>query len=423
MNEKGSMNKEELDNYFMNNFVKLWPDKADTPGKRVCALIDGGPGRTNEEMLTKLRIMGILLFPAGPPNTTQLLQIMDQLFGLLKTIFFANFDALWEHRLGLPAADALHERVGRNDIGILLFGGQLPDGTILRDAFNGALSTERIMSEWKKAGINPFTRAALKSKKIRHEIIETADGDADTEADPKAAYLKNLQELNTTSCEILDAFGYDGSQLRIELPVRSNENRLAQRTEPNTRERQDAISNSKSGGDLFRKTYGSTLNHDDFFIAREREKREEVLTTMDKEKEARLEQFERQKTASAIISSQKADKDYNMNELRHLIAWKTGKPCPSKLKNKSDRRQFWDSIRDDPPPADAAWTDAEEQKLTQLQQEVDDIPIESTLLGRKKEETKQLLFASIPAMSAEDKERLRARLEEDDGDFTQFETV
>jgi hypothetical protein len=29
MNKKGSMNKEELDNYFMNNFVKLWPDKAD----------------------------------------------------------------------------------------------------------------------------------------------------------------------------------------------------------------------------------------------------------------------------------------------------------------------------------------------------------------------------------------------------------
>jgi hypothetical protein len=97
----------------MNNFVKLWPDKANIPGKHVCALIDGGPGRTNAEMLTKLHIMGILLFPAGPPNTTQLLQIMDQLFGLLKTTFIANFDALWEHRLGLPAANALQERVGK----------------------------------------------------------------------------------------------------------------------------------------------------------------------------------------------------------------------------------------------------------------------------------------------------------------------
>jgi hypothetical protein len=257
----------------------------------------------------------------------------------------------------------------------------LPDGTILQDAFNHALSTERILSEWKKAGINPFTCTALKSKKICHEMIQTEDGDADTEADPKAAYLKNLQELNTTSCQILDAFGYNESQLRIELAVRNTEYCHAQHTEPNTRERQDAISNSKSGGDLFQKTYGSSLNHDDFFIAIERQDRVNVLTAMDKKKEERLKQFEHQKMAFAILNSQKADKDYDATKLRHLIAWKTGKPCPSKLKNKSDRRRFLDPIKNDPPPADAAWTDAEEQRLTQLQQEVDDIPIENTLLG------------------------------------------
>jgi hypothetical protein len=69
MNKKGFMNKEEPDNYYMNNFIKLWPDKADVPGKCVCALIDGGPGCTNAEMLMKLCIMGIFLFPAAPPNT------------------------------------------------------------------------------------------------------------------------------------------------------------------------------------------------------------------------------------------------------------------------------------------------------------------------------------------------------------------
>jgi hypothetical protein len=148
----------------------------------------------------------------------------------------------------------------------------LPDGMILQDAFNCALSTERIMSEWKKAGINPFTCAALKSKNIWHKIIQTEDGDVDMDADPKAAYLNNLQELNTTSCQILDAFGYNGSQLRIELSVRNVEYCHSQHTEPNTRERQDAISTSKSGGDLFHKTYGLSLNHDDFFIAKERKK-------------------------------------------------------------------------------------------------------------------------------------------------------
>jgi hypothetical protein len=423
MNEKGSMNKEELDNYFMNNFIKLWPDKADAPGKRVCALIDGGPGRTNAEMLTKLRMLGILLFPAGPPNTTQLLQIMDQLFGLLKSIFIANFDALWEHRLCLPASHALHERVGRNDIGILLFGGEIPDGPILKDAFNHALSTARITSEWKKAGIKPFTRAALKSKKIRHELIQTDNGDVDTDADPKAAYLKTLQELNTTSCQILDAFGYDGEQLRIELPVRNNEYRLAQLTEPDTRARQDAISNSKSQGDLFMKTHGSTLNCDDFFISEERGKRKDLVKTVDTEKEERLKQFERQKKALEIIGSQKADKDFNSTDLKNLIAWKTGKSCPSKVSNVAQRRALWDSMKNDPAPADATWTEAEEERLKRLQQEIDTIPIENTRLGRQKEEMKELLFASLQTMSAEEKERARAILEDEDGDETQFGAV
>jgi hypothetical protein len=49
------------------------------------------------------------MFYAAPPNTTQILQIMDQLFGLLKSTFIANFDVLWEHQLGLPAANALQE--------------------------------------------------------------------------------------------------------------------------------------------------------------------------------------------------------------------------------------------------------------------------------------------------------------------------
>jgi len=39
--------------------------------------------------------------------------------------------------------------------------------------------------------------------------------------------------------------------------------------------------------------------------------------------------------------------------------------------------------------------------------------------GRKNE----LLFASLPTMSAEEKERIQAMLEDDDGDETQCDTV
>jgi hypothetical protein len=136
MNEKGSMTKEELENHFMNHFARLFPDKADLPGYCVAVLIDGGPGCTNLEMLAKLRLMGILLFPSGPLNTTALLQILDQPFYLFKTVFLQNFELLWEFRLNLPADDTRHERIGKNDIGLLMFGGILPDGTILRDAFD-----------------------------------------------------------------------------------------------------------------------------------------------------------------------------------------------------------------------------------------------------------------------------------------------
>jgi predicted GTPase len=120
---------------------------------------------------------------------------------------------------------------------------------------------------------------------------------------------------------------------------------------------------------------------------------------------------------------QKADKDYNSTDLKNLIAWKTGKSCPSKVSNVAQRRALWDSMKNDPAPADATWTEAEEERLKKLQQEIDTIPIENTRLGRQKEEMKELLFASLQTMSAEEKERARAILEDEDGDETQFGAV
>jgi hypothetical protein len=118
--------------------------------------------------------------------------------------------------LGLPESHALHERIGKNDIGLLVFGGALPNGVKLRDATNIAFPANQIKSEWRKAGIYPFTRAALSSGKIRHKVTTANE---DSNMDPKSAYLKTLQELNDTCCPILDAFGYDGRQFRVLPPV------------------------------------------------------------------------------------------------------------------------------------------------------------------------------------------------------------
>ena len=275
----------------------------------------------------------------------------------------------------------------------------MDDGIILRDAFQHALSPERIIHEWQKAGINPFTRAALKSKKIRHEIVLDGNGEVDSNADPIAAYLKTLQELNGTCCAILDSFGYDGSQFRIELPVRKSEVRQKERTQPHTRERQDAITATKSQGSLFLKTGGSTMNSDDYFIASERAKKlAEIEALMDQQKTS-LEASQRCAKAFKILESEKLDLLYTSEELKDLIAWKSGKPCPSKISSKPKRRELWDKIKGAPIAPVKTWTNTEQQKLQQLEKDVELIPIEDTKLGRKKEETKQLLFASIPAMS------------------------
>ena len=144
MNEKGSMTKELLFKYFIYVFSKFFPNSCDVDGKRVLALIDGGPGRSNLEMLAQLRVKGIYLFPSGPPNTTHVLQVMDQLFGPFKTFYQQNFELLWNYHLQLPPDHKQHGKINRTDISALIFGASLENGKELIDAFSKAFSAEQV---------------------------------------------------------------------------------------------------------------------------------------------------------------------------------------------------------------------------------------------------------------------------------------
>jgi hypothetical protein len=176
VNEKGGMNKEEFGKWASTNFIKLVAgDVADLPGKRVLLLVDGGPGRTNEEMLNKRRHLGIYLFPSGPPNTTHVLQIMDMLFGKFKTIYFNNLEILWQWRQNTLGQA---KTITRNDIALLCYGSAMrretnPTFPLLANAVEEAFAIDLIKDKWlNKLGIFPkFTRAALKSKAIRHEVV------------------------------------------------------------------------------------------------------------------------------------------------------------------------------------------------------------------------------------------------------------
>ena len=379
MNKKGSMTKEELQKYFLHSFAKLYPDCRDFPGHRVAVLIDGGPGRTNAEMLAQLRNLGILLFPSGLPNTTHVLQVMDQLFGEFKSIYRKNLDLLWHYRLQLSSENKEYQKITRFDIGQLIFGSQLPDGTELQDAFDKAFSAERIRSKWKEVGIVPFTRNSLKSKHVRHELVMTSNGEVDDSADPMSSHLMALHNLNSTCCAILTSFGADGNLLYKEPKPKNSAKQKAKLTVPNSRERQDAIANSTTQGGLFLRTGGATANADDVFIAMERNDLNEKMKRIDTEKADKLKNMDREGKAQAILSRVEGDESrLKSSDLKDLIAWKTGKPCPSSISTVESRRAKWNSIKDSECQWQP-WTPKDEEERAKLCSLIDSLPIEATL--------------------------------------------
>jgi hypothetical protein len=72
-NEKGGMDEEEFAKYLFNSIVPLFPHAKDKPGHHVLLKVDSGPGRMNLNLLTKLRLLGFVLYPCVP-NTTHVTQ-------------------------------------------------------------------------------------------------------------------------------------------------------------------------------------------------------------------------------------------------------------------------------------------------------------------------------------------------------------
>jgi hypothetical protein len=124
----------------------------------------------------------------------------------------------------------------------------------------------------------------------------------------------------------------------------------------------------------------------------------------------RIETAARAQKAFALVESEKRDKDYSSEELKTMIAWKTGKPCPSKLSGKQARRNLWESIKNSPPPEDTSWKDDDEQRLTEMKHLADNMTVEDTCLGRKREEQKQLLMSTFLNMSEEERREFHAQM-------------
>ncbi len=97
-NEKGGMDNEEFKKYMLNSIVPLFPHARDKAGHRVLLKVDSGPGRLSLNLLSKLRLLGFILYPCVP-NTTHVTQETDQNYGPFKTQFPSNLELIVDARL------------------------------------------------------------------------------------------------------------------------------------------------------------------------------------------------------------------------------------------------------------------------------------------------------------------------------------
>jgi hypothetical protein len=161
-NEKGSMNKDEFEEYMKNSLVTLYPKAADVPGRRVLLKADSGPGRKNSELMAYLRVRGFYFIP-GLPNSTHFTQEMELLIGGLKSVFYRNLEkltrgCLMRHR-AVPSSAGI--------VGLLLFGGSFFNDECNNDeeqfinAFQVAGCKKKMRDYFEKIGFAPFTRNYL----------------------------------------------------------------------------------------------------------------------------------------------------------------------------------------------------------------------------------------------------------------------
>ena len=327
ISKKGGMNKLIFNEYINNYILPLIPDLADVPGKRVMIKADMGPGRTCKslchcitlerlfpfssstnflflftstgiEFLSRTHIVGASFFP-GMPNSTEIMQEMDQVFGQFKTAIYNNRTSLYEARMN---ARGLSANLTHVDIGWLIFGGNItiapsqgsPNGSVLPlvNAFTKYLSHEHLLKAYKKCGYYPATRAPLRSERMRYEIVECGlddSPDLDSELDiAERATIELLEWFETKNHEIVEKLVSKGYKLATE--ARRFVNRItkeqvnardALRTEPGTRERQDALAKARYSGDHFF-IDGGVMNSADLLIGKARQQMTQSAKMMQK---------------------------------------------------------------------------------------------------------------------------------------------
>jgi DDE superfamily endonuclease len=372
-NEKAGMTSTELDKYLHSAILPLFPDIADRPGKRVIIKLDSGPGRTNLEMLAKLRLQGCYIVP-GVPNTTGKTQETDQNYGPFKSAYRSNIRTLTQARFDNNL------QIGVHDLPLLVFGGTCTrTGVQLVDAFTQAFATHKNLSAWRKCGAVPLTRKPLHANEVRREVpvgrAASILGD-DALPDPQVSHLIRLEEMNCFYCSVLDSHGYDGQKLSKKAPKRST---YVAVTAPVSLERVKAIKEAHTHGQLFYATGGRHTNSNEFFKARELKRREPEIKKMEDLKAARIKYCQEQMKAVKLIREKgeltwEREKVFRNPEIEMLLKWKK---VVIKSKRKKDMIQAY--VDAPKPKIQKTWCRSEEAALVNLRNEV--VALKDTAVG------------------------------------------
>ena len=413
MNPKGGMDNVEFHKYLLTLVPRLYPDAADVAGKRVMIKCDSGPGRDSLELLADLRVRRIYLFPAVP-NSSAVTQEMDQCYGPFKSGVRQNLDILFQDRLQSQQINS----VGRNDIGMIVFGRTLESGRHLKNVFESSFSVHNNKQSWRKVGAVPLTRACLDDAKVRHEVTIKADGtviNQEEGGDPLASLYDELERSNRTFVGFLVEWGYERADLLSASVARKDMDRVQERiTAPHSQERIDALSAVNTAGGFFRVTGGSHLTADEVFIGGAKKVQGEELKLL--KKRLKESQFftEQEAVAKLILQKECGDDALKVSELESLVKWKLNvKTLPKDLKLKGDKLAKWIEIKGNPDPISTVeWTPEDQFKLEKF--ESGDITIEETELGRKRQQKEGEVVNFIQSLDPAKLARLMDRLNVDE---------
>ena len=398
MNAKGGMDDCEFEKYNLGSIIPLYPDAKDVPGLRVMIKADSGPGRTAASLLTKLRMLGFILYP-GVPNTTSVTQETDRNYGPFKTQFRQNLERVVQRRIVMGLSTSLQPWL----VGLFVFGGEDPVSKLVLTekecAFEVAFNTEANLRAWQKIGAAPCTRLCLSDRKVRRQL-----GDA---KDSMNELMASIQEANTSAVALLTRRGYYGDFLAATV------NPLIKRkaiTVPHSKERLLAMDAAKTHGEKFHATGGGHLTSDCFFKSLEVPEWKRQIAALKDDKEVRTGKAELQLKAEALlVETGGGTGNLRVPQLDLLLKWHA---VPLKdIGNKPQKMQKWKEILEakrEPPPFES-WTAADKSKITEL--EKFKLEVEDTALGRQRLVRKRELFALVASMAPEELEGLKREMD------------